>query len=255
MDWSQYMPFGWGAPPQTDAFGIPLGQPSNVPELHNPSPDVVSVPDDPAARALMLARHSGMDPVTLAMGFVGGVKSELPMDIASRMTRAAEQGYTVDAYKGAYPYNWDTGAAITEFNTPDRPYAGYFTSEPQVAERFLPPEGGGAVFPVKLRFANPTIIDMNGAPAAASQFESIAREHGLTKAYEQFQNALHDKNVDGVILHNTADEGTVFVPKSPSQVRSRFADFDPANIGKSGLSYGAAGLTIPFGFAIPQQGR
>lgn len=142
------------------------------------------------------------------------------------------------AYKGMYPYDWRlaeirNGAGIpienigakppplSEINNPDKPYAGFFSDSPDVANRFAGISTEGAVFPSRVNFDNPLTIDAKGKPAAAFQFESIAREHGTQGDYQAFQNAWKaDSPYDGVILKNTKDEGTVYVPRNPSQIRS-----------------------------------
>jgi hypothetical protein len=167
---------------------------------------------------------------------------KLPMDEASRMGRAAEQGYTVDAYKGMYAYDWRTepgrnwkGEIISQPEIPggrkeltsidarqvwpeNKTGAGFFSNSPGVASRFAEAMNG-AVYPVKLKFENPKVIDAQGAYAADFQFGSGA---GRLKLGD---NSPHD----GVILKNTKDEGDVYIPREPSQIRSRWAAFDPAN--------------------------
>ena len=45
-----------------------------------------------------------------------------------------------------------------------------------------------------------------------------AVKHGTQKKLGQFRDALKDgAKYDGVILKNTRDEGTVYVPKNPDQ--------------------------------------
>lgn len=184
-------------------------------------------------------------------------RSILAMDAAARMERAADQGYTIDAYKGLMPYDWHTmptrngrGEVISggdlipqelrSINTPGQPHAGFFSDSPDVANRFAAlfggPDAGGAVLPAKLKFNNPLVIDAKGKPAAAFQFDSVAREHGTGGDMDAFRSAFDPKSRhDGVILKNTKDEGTVYVTKGADQARSRFAAFDPANEGSGFL--------------------
>jgi len=176
--------------------------------------------------------------------------ARLPMDEASRMARAAEQGFSVPAYKGAYPYDWRTGKELDRFQSPGAPelttyagkdggFAGFFSSEPKVADRFaMQATTEGAVFPVQLKFKNPAVIEMQGKHAAAAQFDRV----GNPELVAQFKNALADPNIDGIVLRDTADEGTVYVPKESNQVRSRFAAFDPAKTESADLLAGIAGL-------------
>jgi hypothetical protein len=192
---------------------------------------------------------------------MGMVRPHMPMDEASRMARAAEQGYTIDAFKGSPPTTGgpvtnglgrvireEPEVPITSFDSPDAPYAGFFSSDPEVANRFARVLAKtGAVYPTKLKFDNPVVIDAKGKPAAAFQFESVAKENGTLADYRAFRGAFDGSSKsDGVILKNTADEGDVYVPRTPQQVRSRFAAFDPAqmksrDIMASGL-FGALGL-------------
>lgn len=225
-----------------------------------------------------------------AAGKVKAFLKELPMDEASRMARAKEQGFVIDAYKGAYPYDADKGPIkgfkdgkfqeignigaippeLTHFERPGAahvpgPHAGFFADSPDTSNRFAIGIGEGANYPVKLKFQNPLVIDAGGKPAAAFQFESIAREHGAFAELDAFRGAFSGKNsYDGVILKNTKDEGTVYIPKTPQQVRSRFAAFDPAKLDSKDLLAavpivaglgGAATLPGLLGPQPNQQGR
>jgi hypothetical protein len=152
---------------------------------------------------------------------------DLPMDEVSRMARAQEQGYTIDAYKG-------DAISHLSLNNPDAPYAAFLSSNPEVANRFAEgyakswgPEGAAQVYPTKIKFQNPKVIDAKGKHAADFQF-------GPDR--EKFLAAFKDH--DGVILKNTKDEGDVYVPRDPDQIRSRFAAFDPASEG-SGMLLGS----------------
>lgn len=196
----------------------------------------------------------------------------LDMSTEARMQRAADQGYTIDAYKGGQFHDWNT---IPEYNRkgevikgtenrvpqeltemrstfgPDKlPTAGFYSSNPEVSNRFAAPFEYGSVMPAKIKMENPLVIDAKGQHAAAFQFPSIARERGTIPEMGDFHYALSpDSPHDGVILKNTKDEGDVYVPKNPSQVRSRFAKFDPANISSGNLlgsvaAAGAAGAAV-----------
>jgi hypothetical protein len=186
----------------------------------------------------------------------GLLLNSLPMDEASRLNRAREQGYTIDAYKGGYPFEPDSGPAtnykgevikgtennplipIETLDNPNKPYAGFFSNSPDVANRFADHRffDNPVVWPTKLKMENPLEIDAGGRHAAAFQFDSIAKREGTLDQMEAFHKAFEEGTpYDGVILRNTKDEGDVYVPRSGHQVRSRYAAFDPDNIGKSGL--------------------
>ena len=200
----------------------------------------------------------------------------LPMDEASRMARAKEQGYTIDAYKGAYPYDpasgpiygfkdgkWqevdNVGAVpkpLTEFNSPGAPYVGFFGGQ-NVANRFAKAFAEGAVYPMKLQFKNPLVIDGGGKPAGAFQFPEMAKKAGTNEDYQKFMSAWKpDSPYDGVIIKETLDEGTIYVPKEPQQARSRFAAFDPAQRNSADLLAGlaAAGLMLPVAYDYANDG-
>jgi hypothetical protein len=151
--------------------------------------------------------------------------AETALDMApeARAARAEKQGYTIDAYKGDAvdrPY----------FDNPGRPYAGFFSSDPSVSNRFAEGYAGsyqgadgatdGILYPTKIRMTNPYIIDAQGQKAGMLQF-------GRSDLAREYEAAINSKKHDGVILKNTADEGEVYIPKTPQQVRSRFAAFDP----------------------------
>lgn len=199
---------------------------------------------------LVMGGAYGMAPAG-SVGVAGARSaSRLPMDEASRMSRAAEQGYMIDAYKGMMPYHPDgypttngygkvieparmPMTELTEIRPPrhsnyDDPISsgsGFFSSSPDVASRFAELFGSGAVYPVKLRMQNPKVIDAQGRHAADFQFGAGAGQLRLPK----------DSPHDGVILKNTKDEGDVYIPAQPQQIRSKFAAFDPANKDSSHL--------------------
>lgn len=195
-----------------------------------------------------------------------------------RQDRAAWQRYDINAYKGLYPYDYDTmptrngrgdviddpatrGIQPTELRGP-RPgakHAGFFSDDPEVANRFAAVVGGdrAAVMPARLRMENPLVIDANGKPAAAYQFDAVAREHGTQDHADAFRSVFDDPNSphDGVILQNTRDEGTVYVPKTAQQVRSRFAQFqDPTSGNALAGIMGAAGIGSLAPSIFPNQG-
>lgn len=233
---------------EQDASVVPLH--SVFSDKPNPYPAWnENLPDDPKDRATEMAMNF------MPMGMV----KALPMDHASRMARAEKMGFDVEAYKGADPYNWRTGEEITEFSVPKNDaiksmypdyvgaeggHAGFFTDNPSVSNKFGTVTEGGASYPVKLKFEDPLVIDAKGKPARAFQFERSVEEFGTRDDYESVRNAFRGVGgYDGVVLKNTADEGTVYIPLKPKNVRSRFATFDPAKANSPDLL--AAGL--PFG--------
>jgi hypothetical protein len=189
----------------------------------------------------------------------------LPTDEASRMARAREMGFDVDAYKGAPATDWRTGEDITEFQVPHSKtvedvypdyvgkkggHAGFFTDDIPTANRFAGAGTGegAAVFPTKLKFENPLVIDAGGKPARDFQFGRNAEASGTGNEYDEVKRVFEGKtDYDGVILKNTADEGTVYIPMSGKQVRSRFAQFDPAKKDSADILAGVGGIAAAGG--------
>jgi hypothetical protein len=69
-------------------------------------------------------------------------------------------------------------------------------------------------------------------------------------AFKGVWNGPHD----GVILKNTKDEGDVYVPKTPQQIRSRFAAFDPKKKKSADLLAGVTSLgLLPAGVAASRR--
>lgn len=208
------------------------------------------------------------------------LESTLDMSTEARMQRAAEQGYTIDAYKGAYPYDPDTGPSygfkdgkfqqianigavpkeISEFKSRNpriypgyvgegADFAGFFSKQPDVASRFAQAYGSGAVYPVRLQMQNPLVIDAGGKPAGAFQFPDMAKQSGTESQYQQMYNAMRSGKYDGVVLENTLDEGTIYVPLQSRQVRSTNAAFDPAKRSSANLMAGVGGAAVLGGTA------
>jgi len=238
----------------------------------------------------------GMTGAALAMtalpGSVGAVDDaikgaakkadELPMDTASRMKRAEEMGFDIDAYKGGSPYDsaslpiykYPGGIKTHVKGTGESPieidsfsakaadiegyvgkggsYSGFFSDRKDVANKFA--ELGGAVFPVKLRFDNPLVIDAKGENYAGEfQFIDRAKAAGKEKEWNQIAEVLRkDGAHDGVIIKNTIDEGTVYVPKKGRQSRSRHAEFDPAKKDSANLLAGVGGAGL-LGLGLTQR--
>jgi hypothetical protein len=174
------------------------------------------------------------------------VRSALPMDDASRVARATEQGFEQGYYKGVYPYDWRTGKEIDVIQRPspfptfdpsEPPYegiAGFLTKDPEVANRFATGTGTeGAVMPLAYRPGKTLTIDAKGKPAGALQFGESGKP---------FRDAVRSGQYETIVLKNTKDEGDVTVALRPENIRSRFAKFDPANIGKAGLMGGLAAV-------------
>lgn len=192
--------------------------------------------------------------------------SALPMDEASRMARAAELGFTSQAYHATHAPDFAkfdkslAGSAADIGNNVGKVI--WATDKPSVADTYLggmfvnranvphaPDIGGGVgryyseggrVMPLSVRAGDFDVWDMNGAMFGHSSV----------------QKALYDAKkagAPGVIFENLRDPGgmatgmgeksTVYAIFNPKDIRSRFAAFDPAKRNSPDL---LAGYANPF---------
>lgn len=192
---------------------------------------------------------------------------ELPMDEASRLARAAEQGYDPTTfYKGLHPYpnvkSSDLGAlailegksfpAITEIqrqgpfpsfggkdgDIPAGVIAGFYSPDHKVSNYFAPYQGS-ATYPLKARLGRVKEFDAAGKKAGQLQFGDAGKD---------FRDAARSGEYDTIILRNTADEGDVHISLNAENIRSPNAAFDPEYTGSNILGSriaptAAAGLT------------
>ena len=186
----------------------------------------------------------------------------LPMDDA-RADISTGTEITVDAYKGMPSQvggpitNWlgevignDPVKFLEEINNPNTPYAGFFSDDPAVASHFAEAitRSHNTVYPVKIDFKNPLVIDGKGKHAAAVQFRQLAWEEGMEEEFAKWQEAFAEGSpYDGVILKNALEPGsdqptTSYIPKDSSQIRFRFAEFDPAQSESPHISKAAGGF-------------
>ena len=196
----------------------------------------------PFAKALKYADEAA----GLARGLRRGANA-LPMDEASRMTRAAEQGFTRDLYHGTnVPEDFDqllpssegiVGKGIYMTNKADQ--AGEFAMRRNLANNA---DQAPRILPLKAKVQNPVVVEHSG--------DFYDRFGNLGKTDDEIMAALESQGYDGILMPNRKsyrfdptvgkavpiDEVQDYVIAfRPEQVRSRFAKFDPANIGKTGL--------------------
>jgi hypothetical protein len=186
--------------------------------------------------------------IQFAMGMVGptalGTRAvPLAMDNASRMARAAEQGFTRDAYHGTG--EGITGDALTAAhpNRYDSGYMGsggvYSTNQPFLAnsyatlkaQKLRPMDEAPNVLPLKLKMENPKIIT-GEEKKAISGLNPDERNAWL--------NSVYSAGHDGVMVKYNKGYEEYLAPSN--QYRSRFAAFDPKNIGNPYLLGSVAGL-------------
>lgn len=153
--------------------------------------------------------------------------------------RDAETGVAIKVrgFKSMYPYDLETGKEITEFSAPTGPHAGFFTDDVEKLKRFQLPEQ--AQYPVDIQFNNPKVIDARGKPARFFQFDVDPKTKEVGRVLDDDGNVLWSddfRNVfeeyDGLIIKNTGDEGTLYIPKSSDQIGSAISPlFTAAPIG------------------------
>ncbi len=188
---------------------------------------------DRASGLAGLAMTGGLGGVSRGGSVLGsGPMRRLPMDEASRMARAAEQGF--DTRKTFYHGSSD--GSITDVD-PTRTVRGvygegfYTTRMPAKADGYAGPEG--SVYPVLLK--RDRVLDLT-TPEGRAIFDAARGNGG---------NAVLAKDYDII----KAPGETIVI--NPSAVRSRFAEFDPENRDSANLlaSIAAAGA-VPLGAVV-----
>jgi hypothetical protein len=141
------------------------------------------------------------------------------METAQRMVgeKANANGYTVTAYKGMLSNDWRTGKKITVLKSANGDWAGFFSSDEQVGKGFEKAYGTmGAAATVKayLDMSGAATVDAKGGKAREFQFDNVNPSTRRNDMLDLINNSPR-----GVIVENTGDEATVYVPKSSSQVK------------------------------------
>ena len=139
-----------------------------------------------------------------------------------------DSGQPLVVYKGMPSADWRTGEQITEIRSASGPWAGFFTSDKEVASKFAEAFGEGAItVPAYLSMKKPFVVDAKGGMARDFMFDASV----LGKSdYLPARKALESGEYDGVIIKNTADEGDIYIPKGSTQVKSAIGNegtFDP----------------------------
>ncbi len=164
------------------------------------------------------------------------------MDEASRMARARNMGFDIDA-----PLYHGTDQNIGAFRTNDGWYGNgvYATRSPQQAEyytRRTAAQASGGQEPA------PNIMPLvaRGRLAPVEEYQALVRENmprgkwtkaGEDNAVRRAQQELERRGYAGVDAGGLDEEVVIF---DPSNVRSRFAAFDPKRTGESDLLAGTA---------------
>jgi hypothetical protein len=218
------------------------------------------------------------DPVAIADRIASLNPNGLSMAKKDVAARAKDLGFGTTTY-----YHGTPEAGFDSFKPSDGPDSGlYFTKSKQVADSYSSQtrpganiaDNGPGVYPTRLRMDNPQTIDFSTLDdPILAKYSKNPGDHptykGMGELIDRAKSLGHDsmilkgiKDVTGGDMYNGVqrrqDQYVVF---DPSQVRSKFATFDPARKGDSDIM-AAGGLGVPAvgnvyddpKYSIPAQG-
>lgn len=210
--------------------------PSAQPGVNTLTPDALG--------ALMGMPAGGVAPAgAVATGAVR--RAALPMDEASRMARAAEQGYDVDKtwYRGDFPnlsrFGADSGSQSVPGNiflSSNERLAGRYAKTGRPYDMMNPPKSeGDGVYSLLARRGNSLEIDAGGndwleVPTSATKAISNHFPTGVGQT-DRVAEAARKEGFDSLLVRDVLDQhgdGNQLVIFNPANIRSRFAAFDPA---------------------------
>lgn len=188
----------------------------------------------------------------------------LPMDEASRLARAREQGFDTSTtlYHG-------TGKDFSEF-APGKHANGYrrniyLTDSPEIADIYANSEnyglkGGGspAIYPVYAKARKPLDVSDLGPDGSHGWLSdnlaaALGVPHPAPGKYGSLYDEARSQGYDMVRLKDMLDVGgpqTQYIPLEPTNIRSKFAAFNPEDAGKPGLLLSDTGKPSLMGSAI-----
>ena len=154
----------------------------------------------------------------------------------SALERASKQGFTTEAYHGTGGFE---GTKIKKLNEDEF----YATSNAEEANMWatahgeVNPASNSAVLPLRLNTQDYHVVDVAAKGGKYHKIQNEAAEEALKlgKKGVIFKNATESDNLK---------PETIYMIFDPSTVRSRFAQFKPENVGKSGLLL-SSGLQFP----------
>lgn len=223
-------------PTQADAWQV------NAPAVTNSLSGAWQAAQDPQTW-LDAARQWGQAMIAGTAGPEGSGLRRLPMDTASRMARAEEMGFTVNAYHGGpgtNPYDDAPGSAgnmgtINQFKAGPEG-ASFFTSDPALAGDYAAaryPERS-AVYPVKINSSAMITHDQAEGFKSNQDLMDLAQKSGA--------HVVAVKNASDNVPNGTRSPSTVYMVLNPSAVRSSHAAFDPKDRSSGAITAGVAGL-------------
>lgn len=164
-----------------------------------------------------------------------------------------KHGFDVDAYHGtnqditAFAHKQGDGSSGSR----EGPLGFWFTNNPDTANDFAHfadrNRGGANVLPVKIKMKNPLVVSKyEDIRDIVDKFTTFAKPNYVVGGrqirmmqdkidYEAARNWLKSQGYDGILLkdtHTDSPDGKTLIDQyvvfDPSQIRSRFAKFDPA---------------------------
>lgn len=131
-----------------------------------------------------------------------------------------ENGTPLVVYKGMPKNDWRTGEEIESIDSPNGPWAGFFTDNERVADKFreaFSTMGEAVTHKAYIKIEKPFIVDAEGKRAHEVMFDDTVFGKNPTNPEAL---AAFSQGYDGVIIKNTEDEGNVYIPQSPTQIKS-----------------------------------
>lgn len=145
-----------------------------------------------------------------------------------------ENGEPLLIHKGMPRKDWKTGSDIDAVESTNGPWAGFFSDDKAVADKFAKSfmfTGDTQVVTGYASIRQPYVIDAGGKPASSVQFDAVVDgPRGPRVAVSpRIKEVIDSGRYDGIIIRNTSDEGNVFVPLRPESVKSsgNVGTFDP----------------------------
>lgn len=135
-------------------------------------------------------------------------------------SKIIKNGKPLVVYKGMLKRDWRTGDMIKIINSTTGKWAGYFTDDKTVAQSFkdiYSTMGEADVYEVYLSIKNPFIVDAAGKPAKDFMLDADVIEK---QSNEELKSILNNNKYDAIIVKNTFDEGTLYIPFHPNQIKS-----------------------------------
>jgi len=199
------------------------------------------------------SKNNGPNTDDLLAELLGISPAPLAMDEASRMARAAEQGFTVDAYHGTEAPDFQqflpefsdtarkTGTPHGAFVFSDSPHnaSGYAGKPSGLGYDIANFDNGGRVIPAKIALGRTMKVNAKG-----DNWRDIYHK-GESYDINELAQIAQAKGYDSLTVKNVVDSNgytkkpqTTHFVFNPANIRSKFAAFDPAKRGSANLLAG-----------------